>query len=115
MSTADQSASHVSLPIPSEQPPASDNFQFMSDTFTLPQDGQSGPAQATPGQGYAGTCTSLIFECSLVRALGKSEFDSQIRHRGWLGGTLDKQGYGWLLDTTNDDEDPNAEENRPLL
>ncbi|CAF4837563.1 unnamed protein product, partial [Rotaria magnacalcarata] len=29
--------------------------------------------------------------------------------------TLDKQGYGWLLDTTNDDDDPNTEENRPLL
>ena len=47
--------------------------------------------------------------------LGKSEFDTHVRHRGWLGGTLDKQGYGWLLDSTNDDDDPNAEENRPLL
>jgi hypothetical protein len=47
--------------------------------------------------------------------LGKTDFDNQIRHRGWLGGTLDKQGYGWLLDTTNDDDDPNTEENRPLL
>lgn len=51
MSTTEHSSSHVSLSIPSEQPPPSDNFQFMSDTFTLPQDGHPGPTQT---QGYAG-------------------------------------------------------------
>jgi len=98
MSTTEQS-SHVSVSIPSEKPPPSDNFHFMSDAFTLPQDGQSGSTQVPLSQGYA----------------GKTDSDNQIRHRGWLGGTLDKQGYGWLLDTTNDDDDPNTEENRPLL
>jgi hypothetical protein len=97
MSTTEQS-SHVSLSIPSELPPPSDNFQFMSDTFTLSQDGQSGSTQTSHSQ-----------------FSGKTDFDNQIRHRGWLGGTLDKQGYGWLLDTTTDDDDPTAEENRPLL
>lgn len=96
MSTTEQS-SHISLPIPLEQPSSSDNFQFMSDTFTLSQDGQSGPTQGSHSQ-----------------FSGKTD-DNQIRHRGWIGGTLDKQGYGWLLDTTNDEDDLNAEENRPLL
>jgi hypothetical protein len=53
MSTNEQS-SHVSLSIPSEQPPPSDNFNFVSGTFTLPQDGQSGSSQIPPSQGYAG-------------------------------------------------------------
>ncbi|CAF3823959.1 unnamed protein product [Rotaria sp. Silwood1] len=74
MSTNEQPA-HVSLTIPSERPPPSDNFHFMNDTFTLPQDGQSGSTQIPLSQGYA----------------GKTEFDTQVRHRGWLGGTLDKQ------------------------
>ncbi|CAF5038383.1 unnamed protein product, partial [Rotaria magnacalcarata] len=52
MSTNEQ-ATHVSLSIPSEQPTPSDNFQFMSDTFTLPQDGQSGSTQIPISQGYA--------------------------------------------------------------
>ncbi|CAF0984141.1 unnamed protein product [Rotaria sp. Silwood1] len=101
MSTNEQSA-YVSLSMPSERPPPpppSDNFQFMSDTFTLPQDNQSGSTQIPISQGYT----------------GKTEFDNQIRHRGWLGGTLDKQGYGWLLDTTNDDDDLNTDDNRPIL
>ncbi|CAF1314531.1 unnamed protein product [Rotaria sp. Silwood1] len=99
MSTNEQPA-HVSLTIPSERPPPSDNFHFMNDTFTLPQDGQSGSTQIPLSQGYA----------------GKTEFDTQVRHRGWLGGTLDEQSYGQLLDTTNDDDDDtNADENRPLL
>lgn len=93
MSTTEQS-SHVSLAIPSES--STDNFQFMSDTFTLPQDGQTRNTQVPLSQ-------------------GKTEFDNQIRHRGWLGGTLDKQGYGWLLDTTNDEEDLSTEDNRPIL
>ena len=94
MSTTEQ-ASHVSLVMPSESSTASstDNFQFMSDTFTLPNDGQT----------------------QIPLAQGKIEFENQIRHRGWLGGTLDKQGYGWLLDTTNDDEDLTTEDNRPIL
>ena len=54
MNTTEQS-SHVSLSMPSEQPTGAastaDNFQFMSDTFTLPQDSQT---QATTSQGYAG-------------------------------------------------------------
>ncbi|CAF3879954.1 unnamed protein product [Rotaria sp. Silwood1] len=74
MSTNEQPA-HVSLTIPSERQPPSDNFHFMNDTFTLPQDGQSGSTQIPLSQGYA----------------GKTEFDTQVRHRGWLGGTLDKQ------------------------
>ena len=115
MSTEDQSATHVSLSIPSEQPPPSDNFQFMSDTFTLPQDGQAGSTQGAASQGYAGEWSPLAFVIDLVCDVGKSDFENQIRHRGWIGGTLDKQGYGWLLDSTNDDEDPSAEENRPLL
>ncbi|CAF2529124.1 unnamed protein product [Rotaria sp. Silwood2] len=98
MSTNEQPA-HVSLSIPSERPPPSDNFQFMNDTFTLPQDNQSGSTQIPISQGFA----------------GKTEFDNQIRHRGWLGGTLDKQGYGWLLDTTNDDDDSITDDNRPIL
>lgn len=54
MSTTEQS-SHVSLSIPSEQPPPpSDNFQFMSDTFTLPQDGQPSSTQGSHPQGYTG-------------------------------------------------------------
>jgi hypothetical protein len=95
MSTTDQ-LSHVSLSMPSEKPlsPPSDNFQFMSDTFTLPQDGQT---QGSHPQ------------------VGKIDSDTQIRHRGWLGGTLDKQGYGWLLDTTNDDDELSTEDNRPIL
>lgn len=52
MSTTEQS-SHVTLSIPSEQPPPSDNFQFMSDAFTLPQDGQTNPTQGSHSQGYA--------------------------------------------------------------
>ena len=54
MSTTDQSSSHVSLSMPAEQPPASDNFQFMSDTFTLPQDGQTNPGPMPPNQGFSG-------------------------------------------------------------
>jgi len=54
MSTTEQSSTHVSLSIPLDQPPPSDNFQFMSDTFTLPQDGHSGPTQTASSQGYAG-------------------------------------------------------------
>lgn len=97
MASSDQPA-HVSLSIPTEQPPPADNFQFMSDTFTLSQDSHSSSTYVPSSQGSA----------------GKTDFDNQIRHRGWIGGTLDKQGYGWLLDTTNDD-DPNADDNRPLL
>ena len=55
------------------------------------------------------------FRNAVCSCLAKTEFDNQIRHRGWLGGTLDKQGYGWLLDTTNDDEDLSTEDNRPIL
>jgi hypothetical protein len=58
MSTTEQ-LSHVSLSIPSEQTPPSDNFQFMSDTFTLPLDGQSGSTQVPNSQGYAGLILSL--------------------------------------------------------
>ena len=53
MSTTEQS-SHVSLSMPSEQQATTDNFNFMSDTFTLPQDNQSGSTQVPPSQGYAG-------------------------------------------------------------
>ena len=53
-----EQASHVSLSMPAEQPTGAastaDNFQFMSDTFTLPQDGQTRATQATTSQGYAG-------------------------------------------------------------
>ena len=55
--TNEQPPSHVSLSIPSEQPPpsTSDNFQFMSDTFTLPQDDQASSSSPTQtSQGYAG-------------------------------------------------------------
>ena len=97
MSTTDQTT-HTSVSMPTEQP--ADNFQFMSDTFTLPQDGQANATQIPISQGYSAR---------------KTDFDNQVRHRGWLGGTLDRQGYGWLLDSTNDDEDLTAEENRPLL
>lgn len=97
MSTQD--GSHVSLSMPPQQTSTSnqDNFQFMSDTFTLPQNGQTNSTQIPIGQNS-----------------GKNEFESNIRHRGWIGGTLDKQGYGWLLETTIDD-DNDGEEHRPLL
>ncbi|CAF0795939.1 unnamed protein product [Adineta steineri] len=98
MTTSEQTPSHVGLSMP-EHPPTSDDLQFVSGAFTLPQDGQSNVTQGSTSQGYA----------------GKSDFENQIRHRGWLGGTLDKQGYGWLLDTTTDDDDLSTEENRPLL
>ena len=53
MSTAEQSTPHVSVAMPAEQPATQDNFHFMTDTFTLPQDGQSTGAQSHPNQGYA--------------------------------------------------------------
>lgn len=56
-----------------------------------------------------------MFKNRLLMFLGKTDPDTQVRHRGWLGGTLDKQGYGWLLDTTNDDDELSTEENRPIL
>lgn len=59
MSTTEQS-SHVSLPIPSERPlpPPSDNFQFMNDTFTLSQEGQT---QGSYSQGYTGEFADIIY------------------------------------------------------
>ena len=51
MSAAEQSTPHVSLSIPTEQPATPDNFQFMSDTFTLPQDGPAGSTQVPLNQG----------------------------------------------------------------
>jgi len=64
MSTTEHS-SHVSLSIPSEHPPPpSDNFNFMRDTFTLPQDGST---QVPHSQGYAGLILLLnLFEKLIV-------------------------------------------------
>ncbi len=53
MSTTEQS-SHISLSIPSEQAPPSDNFQFMNDTFTLSQDTPSGSTKVPLSQGHSG-------------------------------------------------------------
>jgi hypothetical protein len=53
MSTTEQS-SHISLSIPSEQAPPSDNFQFMNDTFTLSQDIPSGSTKVPFSQGHSG-------------------------------------------------------------
>ena len=58
MSTNEPPA-HVSLSIPSEQSAPIDNFQFMSNTFTLPQDGQSASTYAPPSKGYAGSLNLL--------------------------------------------------------
>ena len=54
MSTSEQSTPHVTVAMPAEQTATQDNFHFMSDTFTLPQDGQSTDAQSHANQGYAG-------------------------------------------------------------
>lgn len=60
MSTNEQ-AVHVSLSIPSEHPPTTDNLNFMSDTFTLSQDGASSSTQIPLSQGYAGTFSDLLY------------------------------------------------------
>jgi len=98
--TQQQSSSHIALSMPLEPPSAttsSDNLQFMTNVFTLPQDDQSSGLPSS-SQGFT----------------NKTDHDTQLRHRGWLGGTLDKQGIGWLLDTITDDDDRN-EEQTPLL
>lgn len=57
MATNDKAA-HISLSIPAERPeppPSADGFQFMSDTFTLPQNGQSTTSAQIPiSQPYPG-------------------------------------------------------------
>ena len=50
--TANEQAAHVSLSIPSEQSSSTDNFQFMNNSFTLPQDDQTDSTHVPLSQGY---------------------------------------------------------------
>ncbi|CAF0884163.1 unnamed protein product [Didymodactylos carnosus] len=104
-------SSHVSLSMPTEPPSSdksntSDNLQFIN-AFTYPnfqeQEQQSSHQQQQQQQQH----TNISFSGNM-----EPDQSSQIRHRGWLGGTLDKQGFGWLLDSAEDEQE---EENRPLL
>jgi len=96
------SSSHVAVSIPLSEndktASSTDNLQFIN-AFTYTQDQQSQQQQAFSGNMESDQLSS----------------SPQLRHRGWLGGTLDKQGFGWLLDSTADDEQSLDEENRPLL